>query len=193
MLAQSSNGADLDNSSFKSLSCNKIALFKSTAIISPGPKAPFSTTADSSIGIIPASDPAIRRLSAVTTYRIGLNPLRSRPAATQRPSVMASAAGPSQGSITELQYAYIFCHFFGISTVNFDQLSGTIMVFAIGTFLPPRTIISNTASNAAESEEPLGAIGLISSAKSPKAAPAMRISWLFIQFRFPFRVFISPL
>ena len=50
------------------------------------------------------------------------------------------------------------------------------MVFAIGTFLPPLTIISNTASKAAESEEPLVTIGFISSAKSPKAAPAIRIS-----------------
>ena len=38
-----------------------------------------------------------------STYRIGRRPLRSSPAQTQRPSVMASAAGPSQGSITELQ------------------------------------------------------------------------------------------
>ena len=58
----------------------------------------------------------------------------------------------------------MFCHFFGISAVNLDQLSGIIMVFAIGAFLPPLTIISKTASNAAESEEPAEIIGFISSA-----------------------------
>jgi len=35
--------------------------------------------------------------------RIGRKPLRSSPAQTQRPSVMARAAGPSQGSMTLLQ------------------------------------------------------------------------------------------
>ena len=44
LLAHSSNGNESDSSFFKSLSCNKIPLVRSTAIISPGPKAPFSTT-----------------------------------------------------------------------------------------------------------------------------------------------------
>ena len=35
--------------------------------------------------------------------RIGRSALRSRPATTQRPSVIANAAGPSHGSITLLQ------------------------------------------------------------------------------------------
>jgi hypothetical protein len=75
----------------------------STASICPGPSAPFSTTFASSTGTIPASDPAITSPSPVTTYRIGRSPFRSSPAHTQRPSVMASAAGPSHGSMTELQ------------------------------------------------------------------------------------------
>ena len=75
----------------------------STASICPGPSAPFSRTVASSIGTIPASDPAITSPSPVTTYRIGRSPFRSMPAQTQRPSVIASAAGPSHGSITELQ------------------------------------------------------------------------------------------
>ena len=67
------------------------------------------------------------------------------------------------------------------------------MVFAIGALRPARTKTSNTASNAAESDDPPGMIGLISSAISPNAEEAMRISWLFIQFTLPFSVLISPL
>ncbi len=39
----------------------------STAIIWPGPSAPFSTTLISSVGTMPASDPAISSPSPVTT------------------------------------------------------------------------------------------------------------------------------
>ncbi len=39
----------------------------STAIIWPGPSAPFSTTVASSTGTIPASEPAISIPSPVTT------------------------------------------------------------------------------------------------------------------------------
>ena len=67
------------------------------------------------------------------------------------------------------------------------------MVFAIGALRPARTSTSNTASKAAESDDPLAMIGLISSAMSPNVAEAMRISWLFIQFTLPFSVLISPL
>ena len=54
--------------------------------------------------------------------------------------------------------------------------SGTSIVFAIGADLPARTIVSKTASRAAESEEPEGTIGLISSPHSPKFCEIMRIS-----------------
>ena len=46
--------------------------------------------------------------------------------------------------------------------------SGTSIVFAIGADLPARTMVSKTASKAAESEDPEGTIGLISSPHSPK-------------------------
>ena len=58
----------------------------------------------------------------------------------------------------------------------FDQLSGTSMVLAMGAFRPARTSTSNTASKAAESEDPCGTIGLMSSAMSPNAPEAIRIS-----------------
>ena len=110
------------------------------------------------------------------TYRIGRNPFRSNPAHTHRPSVIARAAGPSHGSITELQYEYISRHDCGSSMACFDQLSGTNIVFAIGALLPALTNASNTESNAAESDEPPGIIGFISSAISPKADDAILIS-----------------
>ncbi len=81
----------------------------------------------------------------------------------------------------------------GISPACFDQASGTSMILAIGADRPARTSTSNTESSAAESELPCGTIGLMSSARSPKAELAMRISWLFIQLRLPFSVLISPL
>ena len=124
---------------------------------------------------------------------MGRSPLRSKPAQTQRPSVIAKAAGPSHGSITELQYEYMSIQGFGKSTACLDQLSGTNIVFAIGAFRPARTSISKTESKAAESDDPLAIMGLISSAISPKASDDMRISWLFIQLVLPFSVLISPL
>ena len=67
------------------------------------------------------------------------------------------------------------------------------MVLAIGASRPARTSISNTASSAAESDDPFGTMGLISSAIAPNSADAIRISWLFIQLILPFSVLISPL
>ena len=78
--------------------------------------------------------------------------------------------------MTELQYEYISRHDCGSSFACFDQLSGINIVFAIGALLPALTSASNTASNAAESDEPPGIIGLISSAISPKAEDAILIS-----------------
>ena len=77
--------------------------------------------------------------------------------------------------------------------VAFDHASGTSMVFAIGADRPERTSTSNTESKAPESEVPPGMIGLISSAISPKAELAIRISCDFIQLTLPFSVLISPL
>ncbi len=84
-------------------------------------------------------------------------------------------------------------HACGSSTACLDHDSGTNMVLAIGALRPARTSTSNTESSAAESDDPLGTIGLMSSAMSPKAEEAMRISWLFIQFTLPLSVLISPL
>ena len=81
----------------------------------------------------------------------------------------------------------------GMSVVALDQLSGTSIVLVIGADRPDRTRTSNTASSAAESDDPAGTIGLMSSAASPKADDAMRISWLRSQFRLPLSVLISPL
>ena len=81
----------------------------------------------------------------------------------------------------------------GMFVVAFDQASGTSMVLTIGALRPPRTSTSNTASSAPLSDVPPGMIGLMSSADSPKAAEAMRISWLRIQLTLPLSVLISPL
>ena len=81
----------------------------------------------------------------------------------------------------------------GSSTADCDHDSGTSIVFAIGADRPARTITSNTESSAAESLAPCGMIGLMSSAISPNAPEAIRISWLFIQLTLPFSVLISPL
>ena len=81
----------------------------------------------------------------------------------------------------------------GSSSACFDQDSGIIIVLAMGALRPARTSTSNTASSAAESEDPCATIGLMSSAISPKAEDAMRISCDRIQLRLPFSVLISPL
>ena len=81
---------------------------------------------------------------------------------------------------------------------RFANRSGIMLMISLGMmgvsyFLPARTITSNTASSAAESDDPIGTIGFISSAASPNVAEAIRISWLFSQFKLPLRVLISPL
>ena len=77
--------------------------------------------------------------------------------------------------------------------VFFDHASGISRVFVMGAERPARTITSNTASSAAESDAPSGITGLMSSECSPKAMEAMRISWLRIQLALPRMVLISPL
>src|SRR5512147_537429 len=73
------------------------------------------------------------------------------------------------------------------------QTSGTSRVLTIGAVRPARTRTSNTASRAAESDEPGCTIGLMASERSPKASDAILISWLFIQLTLPRSVLISPL
>src|SRR6056297_3929239 len=81
----------------------------------------------------------------------------------------------------------------GILVAVLDHASGISMVLTIGAIRPARTITSNTESSAAESDEPVAMIGLMSSWYSPKASEAIRISWLFIQLELPLSVLISPL
>src|SRR5690606_1379363 len=81
----------------------------------------------------------------------------------------------------------------GIDEVFFDQDSGMSRVLTSGAERPARTITSNTASSAAESELPAGITGLMTSLASPKAMAAILISWLRIQLRLPRMVLISPL
>ena len=76
-----------------------------TTNIFPGSSRPLARMRSTGIGKAPASDASTTRSSAVTTYRAGLSPLRSRTAATCRPSVNAIAAGPSHGSISAEWYS----------------------------------------------------------------------------------------
>ena len=64
---QSPNGCDPASRSLISVSWYSFPAFISTAIICPGPSAPFSRMLDSATGTIPVSDPAISIPSAVTT------------------------------------------------------------------------------------------------------------------------------
>ena len=74
-----------------------------TPIISPGPNRPRSIIRASSICTIPVSEPATINPSSVRVYRMGRRPFLSIPPITQSPEKAAIAAGPSHGSITELQ------------------------------------------------------------------------------------------
>jgi hypothetical protein len=67
------------------------------------------------------------------------------------------------------------------------------MALTIGASRPARTITSNTASSAAESELPPWITGLMSSIASPNTGLAMRVSCARIQLLLPFSVLISPL
>ena len=53
----------------------------------------------------PVSDATTAIPSRVTQYRSGRSPLRSSVAPISRPSVNASAAGPSHGSISSAWYS----------------------------------------------------------------------------------------
>ena len=69
------------------------------AIISPGPNLPLAITFSSGTLIMPASDPANKRLSVEIEYLRGLKPFLSIAAIIHLSSVAQIAAGPSQGSI----------------------------------------------------------------------------------------------
>ncbi len=100
-LTYSPNGCSAARRSLSSESVNSLPASRSTAIICPGPIRPLAMIVLSGTTTMPVSDPTISRLSAVSVVRSGRSALRSTPATTQRPSVIASAAGPSHGSITE--------------------------------------------------------------------------------------------
>ena len=73
--------------------------------ILPGWSRPFSTIFSGGTGSTPASDAMIRRLSSVRQYRDGRRPLRSRVAPIRVPSLKATEAGPSQGSMIAPWYS----------------------------------------------------------------------------------------
>ena len=141
---------------------------------------------------MPASDPVMSSPSAVVSQRIGRSAERSTPASTQRPSVIASAAGPSHASMTLAKKAYIALCAAGIVRSS-PHASGISISLAVGASRPERTNASNTASNAAVSLAPAGISGLMSAECSPNADAAILISWDFIQFLLPRTVLISPL
>ena len=66
----------------------------------PGATRPLRTTAEGSIGTTPTSEARTTRPSSVTHQRAGRRPLRSSTAPTWVPSEKATAAGPSQGSMS---------------------------------------------------------------------------------------------
>ena len=113
------------------------------------------------------------------------------PATTQRPSVAQTAAGPSHGSMTALQYSNsAWCS--GFITPS-TRASGISRALTMGAGRPACTSTSKTLSSAAESEPDAWITGFTTAWSSPKASAAMRISWLFIQLALPRRVLISPL
>jgi hypothetical protein len=71
----------------------------STRNIRPGRSRPLATTSAGSTSSTPASLARITRSSAVRHHRAGRSPLRSSTAPTSVPSVNATPAGPSHGSI----------------------------------------------------------------------------------------------
>ena len=84
-------------SSFFSIVCFSI----STTIISPGPSLPFSIIEDSRIPLNTPTSEAINTIpSFVIQYLAGLNPFLSSIAPMVIPSVNATAAGPSHGSVS---------------------------------------------------------------------------------------------
>ena len=105
---------------------------------------------------------------------------------------MASAAGPSHGSISDAKNAYM-ARVAGSRLASRCQACGISINLAVGASRPDRTKASNTASSAAVSDAPAGISGLMSSECSPNAAAAILISWLFIQLLLPRIVLISPL
>ena len=178
--------------SFNSPSRYNLPSSKLTAIICPGPRRPFSNIVVSGKTTMPVSEPITSKLSDVRLYRKGRSALRSTPATAHWPSVIAKAAGPSHGSMTLAIYSYIARWVAG--KLGFDcHASGISISLAVGASFPERTKVSNTASNAAVSDDPAGMTGLISSDCAPKAMLAILISWLFIQFWLPRMVLISPL
>ena len=69
--------------------------------IRPGCSRPFLMTEAGSMSSTPTSLASTTRPSSVTQYRPGRSPLRSSTAPITVPSVNATQAGPSQGSISE--------------------------------------------------------------------------------------------
>ena len=71
----------------------------------PGCSRPLRTTFSGGSSITPVSEPSTTQPSLVSSQRPGRRPLRSSVAPMTRPSVNATAAGPSHGSIRHEWYA----------------------------------------------------------------------------------------
>ena len=67
----------------------------------PGCSLPLRTMRSGAMSSTPTSLANTTRSSSVTQYRAGRSPLRSSTAPTTVPSVKHTAAGPSQGSMSE--------------------------------------------------------------------------------------------
>ncbi len=79
--------------------------FKSTPIISPDCNLPRSSTSSSGVSSTPYSDEISNLLSFVMIYFDGLSPFLSSVHPMYLPSVILTAAGPSQGSKHVLAYS----------------------------------------------------------------------------------------
>ena len=67
----------------------------------PGSRRPLAATSSAGTSITPVSEANTTQPSLVTSQRPGRRPLRSSVAPITRPSLNATAAGPSHGSTSE--------------------------------------------------------------------------------------------
>ena len=74
---------------------------RSTRKSLPGCRRPLRLTFSAGSSITPVSEPRTTQPSLVSSQRPGRRPLRSSVAPITRPSVNATAAGPSHGSIRQ--------------------------------------------------------------------------------------------
>ena len=93
------------SSSLISLSGTTCSRSRSTRKSLPGSSRPFDAISSAGTSSTPASEAKTTQPSLVTSQRPGRRPLRSSVAPITRPSLNATAAGPSQGSTSDEWYA----------------------------------------------------------------------------------------